>query len=784
MVDKNAESLIRAVVTADSYESYVVALAQARLTIERDFGFAEDAELVEQGSDLELLYALVKNPDAFAWAYAKRSGLFGNPFSISQPSGFRWYVRKALCTFRRMKLNLYKGRIRSWATSPAKASAANEVPANTQRCNLSDDSILVSVVVPIFNVEQYVREALESVMGQTLSDIEIICVNDGSTDSSLAIVQELADIDNRIIIIDKENSGYGSAMNTGITHAHGEYIAILEPDDFIKREMLETLYSQRLAGGIWPADIVKGDYFNYYSATQAFPSCVKRTRVLQAVDHVAWGTVEQYPKLLKDRPAIWSAIYRRDFLISKDIKFEEVPGAGWVDNPFLYETACAAKRIVYVPEALYYYRRDNEGASIYLRDYNVPLDRIEDIFNIIKGSRIRNKRVWLYAVRRAFNYVMSVENSFPLSSRDEAFYARVKSIFSCCSESDVFGNEYVSDDGAHFFRDITGRSAAAVAPHKRPNNPSVSVVLYGHDVGRYACESLLSVLGQVQDFCEVIWQAEPTEGGCAKMLVEGIAQKDARVRYRCQSATLLANEMASEWIYFINAHNRLDASRMQKIRSVINATSAPLVVFGVEGHPERAFRECISHLVADTNQILFGRTWTVSDVCVRVDLLKKVLATFSSDPLEGDGEELFSALCLGAAEAEVVPRGNLSAILRSHGHPSVAAKSKYEEYAKRLASRIARIRRRLDESGAEEAAYWGFTHWAATGIVDVLHSCQDFEEYRSAQSMLTAEALPYVSDYLAAAPLDSFEHAVGNLSQDLNRFDWLTLLHRHELKAD
>ena len=86
----------------------------------------------------------------------------------------------------------------------------------------------VSVIVPVYNVEPYLRACMDSIVRQTLKDIEIICINDGSTDGSLAILKEFAELDKRITIVDKENGGYGMAMNIGLDRATGEYIQFLD----------------------------------------------------------------------------------------------------------------------------------------------------------------------------------------------------------------------------------------------------------------------------------------------------------------------------------------------------------------------------------------------------------------------------------------------------------------------------------------------------------------------------------------------------------------------------
>ena len=119
----------------------------------------------------------------------------------------------------------------------------------------------VSVVVPVYNVEQYIFQCLESLRRQTIKDIEVICVNDGSTDNSAQIIQEFVSKDSRFRLIDKENEGYGKSMNIGIDAAIGEYIGILELDDFALLSMYEDLYEVAHKEDL---DFVKGDFFRLF----------------------------------------------------------------------------------------------------------------------------------------------------------------------------------------------------------------------------------------------------------------------------------------------------------------------------------------------------------------------------------------------------------------------------------------------------------------------------------------------------------------------------------------
>ena len=201
----------------------------------------------------------------------------------------------------------------------------------------------VSIVMPLYNQEKFIKQCLLSVMNQSLKDIEIIVVNDGSTDNSLKIVSQLATKDKRIIILNNSNFGYGHAVNSGISIARGQYIGIVETDDFVDKFMFEDLYNATNEGNI---DIVKSNFFNCYDVGFKKNKIRKCPSLGLFLPKSAIGkpfNVSQFPCILKGHPSIWSAIYNKNFLLKNKIKFNELKGAGWVDNPFFFETMLSAK---------------------------------------------------------------------------------------------------------------------------------------------------------------------------------------------------------------------------------------------------------------------------------------------------------------------------------------------------------------------------------------------------------------------------------------------------------
>lgn len=223
------------------------------------------------------------------------------------------------------------------------------------------DRIKVSLVVPVCNVEKYLNECLESALAQTLKDIEIICVDDGSTDSSPSILKEFAARDARIKIITKPNAGYGHTMNRGMAMAQGEYIGILESDDCIDPEMCSRLYAEAKKQDL---DVVKSDFYRFETVDGK-----KKLTYVPLTDNAEWyGRVidpRKEPKVLKLKMNTWTGLYRRSFLEENGIAHHESPGASYQDNGFFFQTMCLAERVGFVRRAFYLNRRDNPNSSVF-----------------------------------------------------------------------------------------------------------------------------------------------------------------------------------------------------------------------------------------------------------------------------------------------------------------------------------------------------------------------------------------------------------------------------------
>lgn len=221
----------------------------------------------------------------------------------------------------------------------------------------------VSIVVPVCNAQAYLKECLDSILAQTLEDIEVICVNDGSKDDSGALLDGYARRDARVRVIHKENTGYGHSMNCGFDVATGDYLGIVESDDWVEKDMFERLYR---AACEMRADVVKSNFFLYYGEPERRDEFfgVVPPRLCGQVFCPLEGVDLEKIAFWNGKPSIWSAIYRRDFIRENGIRFHETPGASYQDASFNFKVWACARRVFCLDRAFLHYRQDNAGSSV------------------------------------------------------------------------------------------------------------------------------------------------------------------------------------------------------------------------------------------------------------------------------------------------------------------------------------------------------------------------------------------------------------------------------------
>lgn len=222
--------------------------------------------------------------------------------------------------------------------------------------------IKLSIIMPSLNVAGYIQPCINSVLSQTLHDIEIICVDAGSTDGTLEILREYEKKDNRIKVIVSDIKSYGYQMNLGMQAASGKYIGIVETDDFIDKNMFYCLYA---LAEKYDVDFVKSGYKQFVSNGIKNIINYENVRVLpEEYVNKKLDLDDNIKARFIDTVHIWSGIYKKDFLVSKNIRFNETKGASFQDTSFSILVGLLADSCIYTNDAFYCYRVDNEGSSV------------------------------------------------------------------------------------------------------------------------------------------------------------------------------------------------------------------------------------------------------------------------------------------------------------------------------------------------------------------------------------------------------------------------------------
>ncbi len=298
---------------------------------------------------------------------------------------------------------------------------------------------LVSIIVPVYNAGIRLVDALVSAQEQTHQNIEVICVNDGSTDESLDIMRIFANEDERFRVHDKGNGGYGAAMNDGLEAARGEWIAILEPDDWMDANMLEEMLAFADSLSEMP-DVVKCPYWWVKEEDEFGDARLNCTyKGLVHPRHQPFS-LEEAPELIGHHPSIWSAIYRKRYLDRANIRFPEYPGSGWADNRFMMEALGKTDRIAYLDQPFYNYRAGVESADVDFVRANpaLPFERWMDISRVMESEGMHDMELQRAQVRRGFTYLSMAAKAGVLD--DPRAVAAIQAMFNEMPESIVLAD--------------------------------------------------------------------------------------------------------------------------------------------------------------------------------------------------------------------------------------------------------------------------------------------------------------------------------------------------------
>lgn len=220
-----------------------------------------------------------------------------------------------------------------------------------------------SIIIPVYNVKEYLEECLESIVNQSFKDFEVICVNDGSTDNSLEILQKYAEKDERFKVLNQENQGQGVARNNALKIANGEYILFVDPDDFVEFDMLEVL-KERL--DVQNIDVAFFDYQIFGENTKTkivrFMDEMKNNLNLNIDDNFVFNWQELVKNNFSSIPMmVWNRVYSNKFIQDNNIRF--APNKHAEDHIFSISATLLADKISYIKKTLYHYR-NRPGSAV------------------------------------------------------------------------------------------------------------------------------------------------------------------------------------------------------------------------------------------------------------------------------------------------------------------------------------------------------------------------------------------------------------------------------------
>ncbi len=284
----------------------------------------------------------------------------------------------------------------------------------------------ISVIIPVYNVEKYLRECLDSVINQTFRDIEIICINDGSTDNSLNILEEYKRIDKRIKIIHQKNKGMSVARNNGMKIAKGKYICFVDSDDWVDKKMCELFYLISKKNNL---DILVGGSNLIYERRVLRKIVKTDSRYslsnLKTFDNEIfyWKNINN---LFQINLCVWGKLYKKDFLKKINISFPE--GMFHEDYLFYLKTILLANKIGLLRNNLYNYRKLRKGAITYkIKDKNLM-----DIIKIMEMCKefLVEKGFWDELKKEFIEFKFDTFDNFYKSTKHKRkmFYLMKKSL--------------------------------------------------------------------------------------------------------------------------------------------------------------------------------------------------------------------------------------------------------------------------------------------------------------------------------------------------------------------
>lgn len=440
----------------------------------------------------------------------------------------------------------------------------------------------VSVLIPVYNNAQYLRECFDSVVNQTLKEIEIIIINDGSTDpKAVQIMEEYAGRDKRIRLINKKNTGYGHSMNVGLDAARGEYIGIVESDDYVDVRMYEELYGQTKEV---KCDIIKSALNVFWGQPE------KRKIKLIQLYNSKKELLELSDKSNLTKTCyngyigIQSAIYKHDFLTINKILFNLTPGAAFQDIGFLVKTTMAATKIYYDNKGYYYLRRDNENSSV--KDKKKIFDVCYEYDNLkaymIERNMISSHFIKLYTKRKYYSYIWNYER---LNDENRViFQNRYVADFAVDKQNNFYNIDLFDRDDINKHCKILGQCAFE-KQIEDVDRYKISIIIPVYNANQYLDNTITHILQQSYKNFEVIFVDDGSNDESQK-IIDKYLQYDKRLRSikiehsnAGKARNIGMREAKGDYLFFHDADDFIVPYHFEKTINALSRTKADICVY-------------------------------------------------------------------------------------------------------------------------------------------------------------------------------------------------------------
>ena len=516
---------------------------------------------------------------------------------------------------------------------------------------------LISVIVPVYNVEKYLEQCLDSIINQNLKDIEIICVNDGSTDNSLRILENFSSKDNRVKIFSKENGGQASARNLGIKKAKGKYIAFVDSDDFIKKDMFVKLYDlaeiNDLDIAMCKIALYDEDTGNINENAWYYKLGVFGNFNKNIFNH---NDTREFTCEISVTP--YNKIYKTSLIKENNIYFPE--GLIFEDEKFFYDVYLRAERVSISDDFLYYYRTNRKGSTVDISKENDYSD-IVSIYKLIRQTFKETGNYENYKVLLANRLIHLEFSRFTQTSTKykEQFFNKMKEDLSEVLEDELIYNNLSLNIKSRVYKVLNSNNYDEFK--ELDKHKEFSIIIAFNNAERFIDETINSILNQSFSFESniqlILVDAKSTDGSpdiCKKY--EGLYPDNVIYIYQDNlNLSKARNEglkhATGEYVNFLDYMDKFHGDTLESVYSFfqknynkIDLVSVPILFFDQDHskypfNPNYSNNQIINLYHSIDNPLLF-----VNSVFFKRSILNKY--DFNTELIFSEGSLLINQVLL------------------------------------------------------------------------------------------------------------------------------------------